>query len=137
MRRISTRLLLGAIVIFTSASTTSAQEEPFCVENSPERKGEMGCSIVEIKPLPENLREPAFWHIDSFEKEGDAGVAVRPASIAFQAHGSWWLMTIESQPSGHHGGACISPEAPAAAASAEIFDACYLSVYTIRNDLAG
>jgi hypothetical protein len=97
----------------------------------------MGCSIVEIKPLPENLREPVFWHIDSFEREEDARARVRPASFAFEAHVSWWLMTIESPPSGHDGGAPISREAFTAAATAEIFDACYRCLCTIQNDLAG
>jgi quercetin dioxygenase-like cupin family protein len=140
VRRFSTRLLLGAVVIFTTASTTSAQEEPFCVENSPERKGEIGCSIVEIKPLPENLREPAFWHIDRFEKEEDARAAVRPASIAFQAHRCWWLMTIESQPSGHHGGAHISrlklpPQPPAQKYSMLVISAYIPSGMTSRVHL--
>ncbi len=42
----------------------SLREEPLCVENSPERRGEFGCSIVEIKELPSDLRAPVFWHID-------------------------------------------------------------------------
>jgi hypothetical protein len=100
LEKIFGETLAGAIVIFTAGSTTSAQQEPLCVENSPERKGEIGCSIIEIKPLPENLHEPVFWHIDRFDKEEDARVAVRPTSVAFQAHGFGWLMTIESQPSG-------------------------------------
>jgi quercetin dioxygenase-like cupin family protein len=90
-----------------------------CVENPPERKGEVGCSIVETKPLPEALQEPVFWHIDRFESDQIARAGVGPASIAFQAHGSWWLMTIESKSGGHHGGEHVArvklsplPQAP-------------------------
>jgi hypothetical protein len=100
MNRLSMRLFLGAIATVAMVSASSAQEEPLCVENSPERKGEIGCSIVETKPLPESLRDPVFWHIDRFENGETARAAIGPASIAFQAHGSWWLMTIDSQPSG-------------------------------------
>ena len=82
----------------------SAQEEPLCVENSPERRGEIGCSIIENKPLPGNLKEPLFWHIDRFGTGERARAAVVPASIAFDAHGAWWLMSIESQTERHHGG---------------------------------
>jgi len=82
----------------------SAQEEPLCVENSPERRGEIGCSIIENKPLPGNLKEPLFWHIDRFGTGERARAAVVPASIAFEDHGAWWLMSIESQTERHHGG---------------------------------
>jgi hypothetical protein len=97
----------------------SAQEEPLCVENSPERRGEIGCSIIENKPLAGNLKEPLFWHIDRFETGERARAAVGPASIAFEAHGAWWLMSIESQTESHHGGQHVTevkllplPEAP-------------------------
>ena len=75
-----------------------------CIENSPERRGELGCSIVGTKLLPADLREPVFWHIDRFDSAERAQAAVGVASIAFEAAGAWWLMTIESQTSAHHGG---------------------------------
>src|SRR5215831_6900870 len=68
------------------------QEEPVCVENSPERRGEIGCSVVEKKLLPADLREPAFWHIDRFDSPDAAKRGQGPSSIAFGAHGAWWLM---------------------------------------------
>jgi quercetin dioxygenase-like cupin family protein len=79
-----------------------------CVENSPERRGEIGCSIVESKALPDGIKEPVFWHIDRFDSLERARRAVAPASIAFEAAGTAWLMTIESQTSDHHGGGHVA-----------------------------
>ena len=81
-----------------------AQEEPLCVENSPERRGGVGCSIVEKKPLPADFKEPAFWHIDRFDSGDRAQAGVGPPSIAFDAHGSWWLMSVGPESQDHHGG---------------------------------
>jgi quercetin dioxygenase-like cupin family protein len=92
-----------ALLILMSR-TASAQLEPACVANSPERRGELGCSIVQIKPLPETLEAPLFWHIDRFDSAERARAAVGPASIALDAHGTSWLLTIESTIDDHHGG---------------------------------
>jgi quercetin dioxygenase-like cupin family protein len=84
--------------------TASAELEPSCAVNSPERRGEIGCSLVETKPLPDTLQEPLFWHIDRFDSGESARAAVGPASVALEAHGIWWLLTIESKLGEHHGG---------------------------------
>jgi quercetin dioxygenase-like cupin family protein len=62
--------------------------------------------------LPADLREPAFWHIDRFDTAERARAAVGAASIAFEAAGSWWLMTIEAATSGHHGGQHVAEVGP-------------------------
>ncbi|HUA15617.1 MAG TPA: cupin domain-containing protein [Verrucomicrobiae bacterium] len=96
----------GSIVflILTLTGIGQTQEEPVCVENSPERRGEIGCSIVEKKPLPVTLKEPAFWHIDQFDSAKDAQAGAGPSSIAFEAHGAWWLMSVGPESNDHHGG---------------------------------
>jgi len=91
-------------VVLLLTGISRAQEEPVCVENSPERRGEIGCSIVEKKPLPATLKEPAFWHIDQFDSPDRARAAVGPSSIAFEAHGVWWLMSVGPETNDHHGG---------------------------------
>jgi quercetin dioxygenase-like cupin family protein len=49
--------------------------------------GEVGCSIVEKKPLPPtSVKEPVFWHI-----------------------GSWWLMQVGPETDDHHGGEHVAP----------------------------
>jgi quercetin dioxygenase-like cupin family protein len=96
---------IGATAILVLlARTACAELEPSCAENSPERHGEIGCSLVENKPLPESLKEPLFWHIDRFESGETARAAVSPTSVALEAHGTWWLLTIESRVRNHHGG---------------------------------
>ncbi len=95
-----------------TANMAAGQLAPICVENSPERRGEVGCSIIENKSLPDGLKEPLFWHIDGFDSPERARTAVGPASVAFEADGTSWLMTLESQPSNHHGGRHVAQVGP-------------------------
>ena len=87
-----------------TASASAAQLMSTCVENSPERRGEIGCSLVGSKVLPDGIKEPVFWHLDRFDSPELARAAAGPASIVFEAAGTSWLATIESQTSEHHGG---------------------------------
>ena len=100
------------LVSVLTANTAAAQLMSTCVENSPERRGEIGCSIIESKVLPDGLKEPVFWHIDRFDALERARATVGPASIAFEAAGTSWLMTIESQTSDHHGGRHVAHVGP-------------------------
>jgi len=105
VKHFNTRYLPTAIVLFLGVAKIGwAQEEPLCIENSPERRGEVGCSIVEKKPLPADLKEPVFWHIDRFDSSERAQAGVGPTSIAFDAHGSWWLMSVGPESEDHYGG---------------------------------
>lgn len=107
--------LLAVLVMLLSLGTPAlvgAQLMTTCVEDSPERRGGIGCSIIEKKLLPEDLNEPLFWHIDRFDSLERARAAVGPASIAFAAAGTAWLMTIQSQPSDHHGGRHVAHVGP-------------------------
>jgi len=117
------------IVLVLSASVAWAQLEPACVENSPERRGELGCSLVENKPVPPGLKPPLVWHIDRFATEDAARAAVGPASIAFTAHGVAWLMTIEPGASDHHGGQHVVAAAMPALPPAEKYAMLAMSAY--------
>jgi quercetin dioxygenase-like cupin family protein len=90
-------LILGAMPVDAQLMST-------CVEKPALQPGELGCSILQTKLLPDGLREPLFWHIDRFATEETARSAVGAASVAFQDGGLWWLMTIESDTSDHRGG---------------------------------
>jgi quercetin dioxygenase-like cupin family protein len=135
------RCVLEAVVILIMvARSASAQFEPSCIENSPERRGEIGCSLVETKPLPDNLKEPLFWHIDRFESGGPARAAAGLASVALETHGTWWLLTIESEVEHHHGGqhvthAGLPPLPPAAKYSMLVMSAYIPSGLTSRVHL--
>lgn len=109
---VSMLIASGSCCRSATANAAAAQPMSTCVENSPERRGEIGCSIIESKVLPDGLKEPLFWHIDRFESSERARTAVGPASIAFEAAGTSWLMTIESQTSDHHGGQHVAQVGP-------------------------
>jgi quercetin dioxygenase-like cupin family protein len=96
--------LICAIALFSAHNRALAELEPSCAKDSPERRGEIGCSYVEDKALPAPLTEPLFWHIDRFDSETGAQAAAGPTSVVFQAHGAWWAMSIESTVKDHHSG---------------------------------
>jgi len=102
------KMIAAMAIYFLMSCAALAQLEPSCVENSPERRGGIGCSHVENKSLPAGLNEPLFWRIDRFASGQQALAAVGPASVAFQAHGKWWLMLIETKNGAHHGGRHVS-----------------------------
>ena len=117
------------ILLILSARVAWAQLEPACVENSPERRGEIGCSLVENKPLPPGLKAPLVWHIDQFATEDAAKAAVGPTSVAFSAHGVAWLMTIEPAATDHHGGQHVAAAALPALPPAERYAMLAMSAY--------
>lgn len=101
------------ILFACSCSTTRSNKEAKitgdrppvkCVENSPERRGEEGCTILANRPLVGSLGNNSYWHIDRFDSLETAMKAAGPNSVATQAHGSFWLMTIETTAEDHHGG---------------------------------
>lgn len=78
-----------------------------CMENSPERRGEEGCTILTNRLLVMSLlSNTVYWHIDRFDSLQMAMTAAGPNSVAAEAHGSFWLMTVgpksEDNCSGHH-----------------------------------
>ena len=101
-----------AVLSILTTNIAAAQLMSTCVPDSPERRGEIGCSIIQSKPLPEGLTEPVFWHIDRFESAERARAAVGSASIGFDAAGVWWLMTIERDTTDHHGGGHVTHVGP-------------------------
>jgi quercetin dioxygenase-like cupin family protein len=124
-----TAMLSVTFILFCSARTAGAQLEPSCIENSPERRGEIGCSLVENKPLPPGLKAPLVWHIDRFTTEAVAKAAIGPTSIAFTADGVVWLMTIEPTATDHHGGQHVATAPLPALPSAEKYAMLAMSAY--------
>lgn len=126
--KIASLTVTFALLLSTPAAW--AQLEPSCVENSPERRGEIGCSLIENKTLPAGLISPLVWHIDRFTTEAAARAAAGPTGIAFAAHGVVWLMTIEPAATDHHGGqhvaAAVLPALPPAARYAMLAMSAYI-----------
>jgi quercetin dioxygenase-like cupin family protein len=83
-----------------------------CTADSPERRGEPGCTIVTDKQLPTPLPTPVLWHIDQFPSYADAQRAETATSVAFVAHGSAWLYSIGLDTANHHGGRHVAVVGP-------------------------
>lgn len=59
------RVLTSAVCVLFFAIPARAQLLQ-CIEDSPERHGQPGCSVVADKPMPSPPPRPAMWHIDEF-----------------------------------------------------------------------
>ena len=94
------------LVILMLSVIASAQERApvKCLEDSPERRGEEGCSILASRPLAGALTTPVYWHIDRFDSLESAKKAAGPNGVAAEAHGGFWLMTVEETSKTHYGG---------------------------------
>ena len=106
--------LVVAVVLLLAlkADTTAAQLMSTCAPSSPERQGELGCTVLEDKLMPAGLTGPLLWHIDRFDTLDRARAAVSAASVAIEAAGIAWLMTIEASASDHHGGTHVTQVGP-------------------------
>ena len=93
----------SALLALVIAQPISAQLVP-CTTDSPERRGEPGCTIVTDKRLPVPLVTPVLWHIDEFRSLAEAQKAETATSVAFTAFNSAWLYSIGLDTADHHGG---------------------------------
>lgn len=91
-------------------SLAGADERPpvKCMPDSPERRGEEGCTVLASRILAGSTTKPVFWHIDRFDSLDAATRAAGPDGVAAEAHGAVWLMTVESRSEAHHGGQHVS-----------------------------
>ena len=55
---------LVAVLSILAPNIWAAQLMSTCAPDSPERRGQIGCTVFPTKPLPEGLTQPVFWHID-------------------------------------------------------------------------
>ena len=95
------------ILIILLVSGFAAAQEPApvkCTENSPERRGEVGCTILASRPFVGPLPKSVYWHIDRFDSLDEAVAKAGPNGVATAAHGGFWLMTVEGKTNDHHGG---------------------------------
>jgi quercetin dioxygenase-like cupin family protein len=104
--------MTAVVLSLVTAETAAAQLMSTCAERSPERQGELGCTVLEDKLMPSGLSEPILWHIDRFDTLDRARAAVSATSIAIEAGGIAWLMTLEASASNHHGGIHVTQVGP-------------------------
>lgn len=83
-----------------------------CMENSPERRGEEGCSILTNRPLIGSFTKTVYWHIDRFDSLEAAMKAAGPNSVATEAHGFFWLLSVETGVEDHLNGEHVARIGP-------------------------
>ena len=114
-------LRITFILFIASCSTTRSNKEAKitqqrppvkCMEDSPERRGEEGCTILANRPFVGPSTEKLYWHIDRFDGLEAAKKAAGPDAVAVEAHGSVWLLTVEGLTEDHHGGNHITSIGP-------------------------
>lgn len=98
------RTILIILALCAIAPATGQRPPLKCTENSPERRGEEGCTVLANRPLLVPLPKTVYWHIDRFDSLEAAERAAGPNGVAAEAHGSFWLMTVEAKTEDHHGG---------------------------------
>jgi quercetin dioxygenase-like cupin family protein len=112
-------LLMFALCEIASSQSTQNRSSIKCAEDSPERRGEEGCTILASRPIVGSMKGQVFWHIDRFNSLEDAKKAAGPNSVAAEAHGGVWLMTAEDKTKTHHGGRHVAWIGPLVLPAAE------------------
>jgi quercetin dioxygenase-like cupin family protein len=126
--KISIPLVLS-LVVCSCTTTRNNKEEKIatqrpsvkCMENSPERHGEEGCTILTDRPLVGSLTKTVYWHIDRFESLEAAIKAAGPNSVAVEAHGFFWLLKVEARAEDHHAGQHVAHLGPLDLAPADSY----------------
>lgn len=122
MRAISiTLLLMFALCEIAFGQGSQNRSAVKCAEDSPERRGEEGCTILANRPVAGTLPRAVYWHIDRFDSLEDAKKAAGPNGIAAEAHGGVWLMTVERKTKDHHGGRHVALIGPLVLPAAESY----------------
>jgi len=99
------RTILMILMLCAITAAAYGQRPPVkCTEDSPERRGEEGCTVLANRALAGRLAKSVYWHIDRFASLEAAKKAAGPNGVAAEAHGSFWLMTVEAKTKDHHGG---------------------------------
>ncbi|HET6896904.1 MAG TPA: cupin domain-containing protein [Vicinamibacteria bacterium] len=106
--------MLTILAAFGIWAQVAAGERPpvTCTEDSPERRGEEGCTILATRPLIGSPTKPVYWHLDRFDSLEAAKKSAGPDGVAAEAHNAVWLMTVEAQTEDHHGGRHVAAIGP-------------------------
>ncbi len=112
--------LILSLLVCSCATTSSNKNKKIstqrpsvkCMENSPERQGKEGCTILTDRQLAGSSSRTVYWHIDRFESIEAAIKAAGPNSVATEAHGSFWLLTVETRAEDHYVGQHVAQLGP-------------------------
>lgn len=118
-QKISIPLFLFLFVVACSTTQTKKNAKMSgrrtsvkCMENSPERSGEEGCSILANRRYLGSINTNLYWHIDRFDSLESAVKAADANGVATAAHGFFWLMTVETETDNHRGGLHVASIGP-------------------------
>lgn len=114
--------LVGFLALASPASTVApvSQRPPTrCAPDSPERRGEEGCTILASRLLVGSTAAPIYWHIERYDLLSAAVKAAGPDSVAAEAHGTAWLLTVEGRTVRRHGGSDVAWIGPLALPAAD------------------
>ena len=92
---------LTSVVLVASAAHAELMR---CAPESPERRGQPGCTTLEDRPIPKLETRSLYWHLDEFDSLEAAQRQTGPFSAALSAHGKFWLATVGPESAEHHGG---------------------------------
>ena len=79
------------------------------------------CTILANRPVEGYLSNNVYWHIDRFSSLEEAKKGAGVNDVAAEAHGSYWLMSLEPKAEDHHGGNHIVWIGPLALPSVDSF----------------
>jgi hypothetical protein len=73
-------LVSSCSITKSNKDTKIAEQRPGvkCTENSPERRGEEGCTILANRPLSGTPSNKVYWHIDRYDSVKTAMKAAGP-----------------------------------------------------------
>ena len=62
-------MTFAILAVFGMWAHAAAGERPpvKCTEDSPERRGQEGCTVLANRPLAGSLTTPVYWHLDRFD----------------------------------------------------------------------
>ena len=122
---IARAFVLALLGLFATvpASTAPVSDRPPtpCAPDSPERRGEEGCTILASRPFVGSAAKTVYWHIDRLDSLSAAEQAAGPNGVAAEAHGAVWLMTVENSRNGSHRGRHVARVGPIALPMADRF----------------
>ena len=120
MKNIALAVCATFMLLLSQVGSEQTVKPPLkCTEDSPERRGGEGCTMLASRPLHASVGKDVYWHIDRFDSLEAAKKAAGPDGVAAEAHGSVWLMTVEARNEDHHGGRHVTWIGPLALPAAD------------------
>jgi quercetin dioxygenase-like cupin family protein len=101
-----------------------------------ERTGEVGCWIIESRPLGGLPQEPVFWSLDLYPTRTAAEAAKRRRSTVVEALGKIWLFTIDRKFSPSSGAKRVTQIGPLPIKNGESYTAQYMEATLTPGSVA-